>query len=151
MDIEPEHWGADGMIERSGRARFDYTLHGGAAPTGVQWYFRAETALPVAVQRWELPPGGSEGAHSHPPGDEALEEMYVLVSGAATMRVDDVVHDLAPGDAVLAPAGSHHDIVNPGPEPAVVLVVWGEPGTPLDWSRYGTGRASREAAARRDG
>lgn len=134
------------MHEPRGTAEIDHTLHGGAAPTRVQWYFREQTALPVAVQRWELPPGGGEGPHVHPAGDAALEELYVLVSGTAVMDVDGTTHRLAPGDAVLAPAGSDHDLRNPGDEPAVLLVVFGPPGTALDWRDFGTGRATHAAA-----
>lgn len=135
------------MLERRGTAAFDHALHGGAGRTRMQWYFRESSRLPVAVQFWQLPPGGSEGRHTHsehaPP---PLEELYVLVSGRAVMRVDGVTHELEPGDAVLAPAGSDHDLRNPGDESAQVLVIFGEPGTPVDWSRFVTGRMSRDAA-----
>lgn len=133
------------MLERSGAGAFDHTLHGGAAPMRMQWYFREDTRLPVAVQSWQLPPGASEGMHAHE-DDAPLEELYVLVSGHAVMRVDDATHEMAAGDAVLAPAGSHHDLRNTGVEAAHVLVIWGEPGTPLDWSRFASGRMSRDAA-----
>ena len=139
------------MLEPAGRAQFAITLHDGERPSDLQWYFREESTLPVAIQRWELPPGGSEGMHAHPPGAEALEEIYVLLDGAAVMTVDGVRHDLGPGDAVLARAGTQHDLRNPGPEPASVLVVWGQPGTGMDWTRYRTGRASRDAAERETG
>jgi mannose-6-phosphate isomerase-like protein (cupin superfamily) len=135
------------MLERNGAGAFNCTLHGGAASTRVQWYFRECTQLPVAVQSWQLPPGGSEGMHIHsedaPP---PLEELYVLMSGRAVMRVDDATHELQAGDAVLAPAGSDHDLHNVGDETAHVLVIWGEPGTALDWSRFATGRLARDEA-----
>jgi len=134
------------MREPAGSGAFDHTLHGGSAPTRMQWLFREETALPVAVQRWDLPPGGSEGVHAHPPGDEALEELYVLLEGQATMHVDDATYELAPGDAVLAPAGSRHDLQNTGAGGARLVVVWGRPGSGVDWSRYASGVASRAAA-----
>lgn len=135
------------MLETAGSAQFEITLHGGSGSTEVQWYFREQTSLPVAIQRWRIPPGGSEGRHVHPEsGDGALEEIYVLLSGTAVMTVDGERADLAAGDAVLARAGTSHDIVNPGNEPTVVLIVWGPPGTALDWTRSRTGRASHAAA-----
>ncbi len=134
------------MLERSGRAAFDHTLHAGAASTRMQWYFRESTELPVAVQRWELPPGGSEGLHSHPGGDTPLEELYILVAGEAVMRVDDDIHPMAPGDAVLAPVGSEHDLRNTGPGPAVLIVVWGPPGNGPSWTGFTTWQKSRAAA-----
>lgn len=138
------------MIERSGTGRFRHRLHGGDGTVGIQWYFREESTLPVAVQRWELAPGTSEGAHAHPADDDSLEEIYVVVEGTVTMRVDDATHTLHPGDAVRAPVGARHDLVNPGPETAAVLIVWGPRGAGLDWSRYRTGRASRAAAEGND-
>lgn len=135
------------MFERRGTAAFDHVLHEGAAPTCVQWYFREGSRLPVAVQSWQLPPGGAEGMHVHyehaPP---PLDELYVLVSGRAVMRVNGATYELQPGDAVLAPAGSNHDLRNSTAEPAHVLVIFGEPGTAIDWSRFATGRMSRDAA-----
>ncbi len=55
--------------------------------TRVQWYFLDRSQLPVAVQLWELPPGGTGGMHGHP-ADVPLEELYVVVEGSAEMRVD---------------------------------------------------------------
>lgn len=138
------------MIERSGAGRFRHRLHGGDGTVGVQWYFREESTLPVAVQRWELAPGTSEGAHTHPADGDSLEEIYVVVEGTVVMTVDDLTHTLNPGDAVRAPVGTRHDLANPGPEAAAVLIVWGPRGDGLDWSRYRTGRAARDAAERAD-
>ncbi len=132
------------MLERHGSAAFDYDLHGGTALTRIQWYFLDRSRLPVAVQLWELPPGGSEGMHSHP-HDEPLEELYLVVEGCASMDVDGATHELHPGDAVLAPVESHHDLRNTGTTPLKVVVVWGRPSEPVDPSQYGTGRAARAA------
>lgn len=134
------------LLETAGSARFGITLHDGDGAIDVQWYFREQTSLPVAIHRWRIPPGGSEGMHAHPEGDAALEEIYVLLTGTAVMTVDGERIELAPGDAVLARAGTSHDIVNPGAVPADVMVVWGRPGTAPDWTRSRTGRASHAAA-----
>lgn len=45
------------------------------------------------------------------------------------MHVDDERHELGPGDAVLAPVGSQHDLRNTGTGTLTVVVVWGRPGT----------------------
>ncbi|MDA3625470.1 cupin domain-containing protein [Saccharopolyspora sp. WRP15-2] len=136
------------MLERAGSAAFDYDMHGGTALTRVQWYFLDRARLPVAVQLWELPPGGAEGMHAHRE-DEPLEELYLVVEGTATMRVDEQTHVLGPGDAVLAPVGSDHDLHNTGGTVLKVVVVWGRPAE-ADWSNFGTARASRQARARSD-
>lgn len=133
------------MLERAGETAFDHDMHEGALPMRVQWYLLDRSRLPVAVQLWELPPGGSEGLHSHEE-DEPLEELYLVVEGSARMRVDDEQHDLGPGDAVLAPVGSRHDLRNTGADTLKVVVVWGRPATePPDWSPFRTAHASRAA------
>ena len=133
------------MLERAGSTAFDYDMHGGADLTRVQWYFLDETRLPVAVHLWELPPGGAEGMHSHGE-DEPLEELYLVVEGSARMRVGDETHELGPGDAVLAPVGSEHDLRNTGQTTLKVVVIWGRPAE-ADWSPFGTAKAARQARA----
>jgi mannose-6-phosphate isomerase-like protein (cupin superfamily) len=66
------------------------------------------------------------------------------MEGTARMSVDGRVHQLHAGDAVLAPAGSEHDLANTGSGPLRVLVVWGEPGA-ADYSSFGSHRAARAA------
>lgn len=122
------------MFEQAGSKAFEYTLHEGAKPATVQWYFADEATLPVAVNLWELPPGGTEGMHSHD-NRNPIEELYLVVQGEAMMRVDDDEYELGPGDAVLAPVGSNHDLRNTGSTPLKVLVIWGRPDT-TDWSAY---------------
>ncbi len=135
------------MLEREGSTAFEYDMHGGSELTTVQWYFLDRSRLPVAVQMWELPPGGAEGMHSHN-DDQPLEELYLVVDGRATMRVDAQTHELGPGDAVLAPVNSEHDLRNTGDTTLRVVVVWGRPAE-VDWSGFGTARASRDARERR--
>lgn len=132
------------MLEPAESTAFDYDLHGsGGEFTRVQWYFLDRTRLPVAVQLWQLPPGGAEGKHSHGV-DDPLEELYLVVAGTAVMRVDDQTHELGPGDAVLAPVGAEHDLRNSGETTLRVVIVWGRPGE-ADWSGFGTAAAARAA------
>lgn len=163
------------MLERRGGGAFEYDLHGGGAElTTIQWYFHERSRLPVAVQMWELPPGGAEGMHAHGVGptgssgvgegshrgatggeraaeldEEPLEELYLVVEGGGSMRVDGEEHQLGPGDAVLAPAGSEHDLHNTGEGTLRVVVVWGRPAAPVDWSAFGTARAARRQREQR--
>jgi mannose-6-phosphate isomerase-like protein (cupin superfamily) len=142
----------DVIVETRGHAEFPYVLHGGSAPIRAQWYFRAENRLPVAVQRWSFPPGGTEGLHAHPDPTEPgahpspLDELYLLVSGRATITLADRTVELSPGDALLAPAGTRHGVRNDGPEPAEFVLVWGPPGVGMDWSASRMGVLSAEAA-----
>ncbi len=52
-------------FKRAGQTTFDYQLHGGKGTAKFQWYFLDQSRLPVAVQRWDLQPGASEGLHAH--------------------------------------------------------------------------------------
>ena len=133
------------MLERSGDHDFDYALHEGS-PVRVQWHFHGQSELPVAVQTWELPPGGFEGMHAHSENDLALEEIYIVLEGAGRMRVDAETFDLAAGDSVLARVGTNHDLRNTGNGPLKMLVIWGKPGE-ADYSNFGSARLARAARA----
>ncbi len=132
------------MIERAGEHTFDHTLHGGNGPIRMQWHFLDTSRLPVAVQTWELPPGASEGMHVHDPDQQPLDELYLVLAGNGRMHVDDETYDVVAGDAVLAAAGTWHDLANTGPDPLRILVIWGEPET-TDWSGFKTAQAAGRA------
>ena len=132
------------MLERAGDHAFPYELHGGSV-TKMQWHFHGQSELPVAVQTWELPPGGSEGMHVHAEPGRPLEEMYLVVAGSGHMTVDGETFPVAAGDAVLAKVGVQHDVRNTGKEPLRLVVVWGEPRA-SDYSEFGS--ATSAAAAR---
>lgn len=137
--------GDGNVFEHAGHAAFHHQLHGGEGKTRFQWYFLDQSRLPVAVQRWDLEPGASEGMHAH--GDDLpLEELYLVIDGEATMHVDGRPFHLRSGDAVLAPVNSEHDIVNTGDSTLRLVVVFGTPTQkPDDWSWSAMATASRSA------
>jgi len=57
-----------------------------------------------------LPPGGSTRRHYH----RASEEFYFLLEGNGTMELDGETRRVGPGDAVLIPPGSRHQITATG-------------------------------------
>ena len=124
------------MLEKRGEHSFEHELHGGSRMR-VDSHFAGTMSLPVAVQTWELPPGGSEGLHTHHEGPTALEEFYLVISGTARMRVGPAVHELAAGDCVLAIPGTEHDLCNTGAGTLRMLVVWGPPGQ-VELGGFGT-------------
>ena len=69
--------------------------------------FLRQSELPVAVQTWELPPGGFEGMPAHAGPDGALEEIYVVIEGAGRMEIDGETFEIGAGDSVLARPGTH--------------------------------------------
>ena len=64
-----------------------------------------------------LPPGGATEAHRHP----RTEEIYYILRGAGLMRVGAAERAVGPGDAILIPPGSVHQIRNAAAEPLVFL------------------------------
>ena len=64
-------------------------------------------------------PGQSQKPHSH--GDQ--DKIYVVLEGEGRVRVGDAEETLGPGEAVIAPAGVEHGVVNAGPASLLMLVV----------------------------
>ena len=57
------------------------------------------------------------------PHDE--DELYIVAAGSGTFVVDGEPLSFAPGDALLAPAGSHHRFVDFSEDLALWFVFWG--------------------------
>lgn len=57
-----------------------------------------------------LPVGASTTAHQH----IRTEEIYYILDGEGSMRVDDVTATVRAGDAIAIPPGSSHQITNTG-------------------------------------
>lgn len=73
----------------------------------------------VMMVNWaKLPGGASFAQHMH----EDMDEVFVLVSGIARMRVEDETVLMEKGDAVLVPMKKSHRMVNPGGKDAEYVV-----------------------------
>ena len=64
-------------------------------------------------------PGQTQKAHTH--GDQ--DKIYVVLEGRARITVGGSEDTLGAGEAVIAPAGVEHGLVNDGQAPVLVLVV----------------------------
>ena len=64
-------------------------------------------------------PGQSQRAHTH----DAQDKIYYVLEGAGRFSLGGADERLAAGDALVAPAGVQHGLVNDGAEPLLVLVV----------------------------
>ncbi len=53
-----------------------------------------------------VPAGSSTCRHHH----RASEEFYFILEGSGIMEIDGARHDIVPGDAILIPPGSRHQI-----------------------------------------
>jgi mannose-6-phosphate isomerase-like protein (cupin superfamily) len=114
--------------DSTGNEPLRYVLRGGASATRLQRYLHG---LPVSTEPWELPPGGGKERNVHQ--GNPSEEIYLILRGNVEMMVDGVIHQLQPGDAVIAMPQSSHNIRNPGDEPAELLVIWFGPDGPIGW------------------
>jgi mannose-6-phosphate isomerase-like protein (cupin superfamily) len=70
-----------------------------------------------SVAEATVPPGGETLEHYH----RTTEEVYLFLSGAGRMRLDDEEADVRAGDTVVIPPGTNHKLWNAGPEPLVFL------------------------------
>jgi quercetin dioxygenase-like cupin family protein len=67
--------------------------------------------------------GQAHRAHTHADQDK----LYLVLQGKGTATVGSESSEVEAGDVVLATAGVEHGLSNSGPEPLVVLVVFGPP------------------------
>jgi mannose-6-phosphate isomerase-like protein (cupin superfamily) len=101
-------------------------IHDGVGTIVRRMFFREQSQLPVRFDIWELPPGASEGSHTHG-AERALEEIYYVLQGTGTMTIEGEAVALTPGDAVLVPPGVDHGLVNDGSEPLRLVLLFGAP------------------------
>ncbi len=66
-----------------------------------------------------LEAGQSQAPHTH----AAEDKVYLVLEGEGTFCVGEEEEALEAGQAVLAPAGDVHGVINEGPERLVVLVL----------------------------
>jgi len=64
-------------------------------------------------------PGQAQTAHTHAEQDK----VYVVLEGEGRFSLGEREERLGPGEAVVAPAGTPHGLVNDGTGPLLVLVV----------------------------
>jgi len=68
-------------------------------------------------------PGQSQTAHTH----DGQDKIYYVLEGAGRFTLGQSEERLVSGEALLAPAGVEHGLVNDGAEPLLVLVVVAPP------------------------
>ena len=90
-------------------------VYGGKGTIDIGYFFRHEGfAEPALLLIYTLPPGASEGMHTHGPGEEAgsFDEFYYVISGSGEMSVDGDCVQVTAGDYVYVPNGVPHGIAN---------------------------------------
>ncbi len=68
-------------------------------------------------------PGQSQKAHTH----DAQDKIYYVLEGSGRFSLGHEEERLSAGEALVAPAGIAHGLVNDGSEPLLVLVVVSPP------------------------
>jgi mannose-6-phosphate isomerase-like protein (cupin superfamily) len=81
------------------------------------------TTARVQLDLYCVDAGQSQKPHTH--GDQ--DKIYVVLEGRGRFSVGTEEERLGAGEAVVAPAGVEHGLVNDGPEPLLVLVVVAPP------------------------
>jgi mannose-6-phosphate isomerase-like protein (cupin superfamily) len=93
--------------------------HDGGGVTTVYPFFTNDKSLKMAFRKRVLHPGSSIGYHL---GDK--QEIYYVVSGHGTIRINDKDFPLAPGDAMLLKPGTSHGIKPAANEDLAVMITY---------------------------
>lgn len=90
-------------------------VHEGKGTLAVTSFRFDKAANPASFVSYDIPPGGSEGVHTHQlddPVEGSFDEFYYIVSGQGQMRIGDETVPVKPGDHVFTPIGVPHGIEN---------------------------------------
>jgi oxalate decarboxylase/phosphoglucose isomerase-like protein (cupin superfamily) len=91
-------------------------LYGGKGTIAVRRVFRqARSPDPVLLAIYRLPPGTSEGVHSHGKdgaSDGPLDEFYYFIAGNGEMRIGESRVAVSAGDYLFIPVGVPHGVEN---------------------------------------
>lgn len=100
----------------------------------------------VALWRNWAKPGQQVRRHSHD-----VEEVIFVVRGRMTASLGDESHELAAGDALVAPAGVVHGFANPGPDDLEIAAAFPSASPETYWADEAdlTGLHLDQLAARR--
>ena len=69
--------------------------------------------------------GQAQKPHTH----DAQDKLYYVVKGAGRFSLGGKEEALVEGEALVAPAGVEHGLINDGPSPLIALVVVAPPPT----------------------
>lgn len=102
----------DGMIEIAG-------IHAGKGKGKAKWFRFDGAAAPANFMIYDLPPGSSEGVHTHFLDDRnkegSFDEYYYIISGTGQMEIDGEIVAVVKGDHVHTPLEVAHGVENTHP------------------------------------
>ena len=91
-------------------------VHEGNGTISVRFFPFDKNPMPAHFVIYEIPPGASEGVHTHHLGDTVLgpfDEYYYIIAGQGEMLIDGNAVAVKAGDHVHTPLGVSHGISNP--------------------------------------
>ena len=91
-------------------------VHAGKGAIEIKLFFRDDGASkPALLLIYNIPPGASEGVHTHNVGDQKMgsyDEFYYILSGTGVMEIAGEKLPVTAGDHVFTPNGVAHGIEN---------------------------------------
>ncbi|MEO8671540.1 MAG: cupin domain-containing protein [Tahibacter sp.] len=93
--------------------------HGGAGTTEALNFFLNEPSPSLVLRKRVLHPGASIGLHK-----QDRDEIYYVLSGRGRYVLDQTVHAVSAGDALLTRPGSTHAIQQSGDDDLVLLICY---------------------------
>jgi len=95
-------------------------IHSGVGTIGVKFFRFESTPHPANFLIYDIPPGASEGVHTHTLANEngkgAFDEYYYVLSGSGRMEIDGEHVLVKAGDHIHTPLGVSHGIENTAAE-----------------------------------
>lgn len=101
------------------------------------------TAFGVNVENF---PAGHDRYPDHDHSADGQEEVYLILSGRATLTIDDEDHPMRPGSIAFVPAGTSRRITNPDSD-VQILAIGGNPQTPFSEVLAARAKAANAAQA----
>jgi quercetin dioxygenase-like cupin family protein len=102
----------EGAVEITG-------IHAGKGKVKTKWFRFDGASTPANFMIYDLPPGTSEGVHTHFLDDRnkegSFDEYYYIISGMGQMEIDGDVVAVAKGDHVHTPLEVAHGVENTHP------------------------------------
>ena len=77
----------------------------------------------VLLDLYALEPGQSQKVHSH----DGQDKVYVVLEGRGRITVGSAAESVEAGEAVVAPAGTAHGVINDSGERLLLLVLVSPP------------------------
>lgn len=81
------------------------------------------TGRSTQIVAMALPPGVDIGSETHP----HVEQLLFIQSGHGEAVLDGKMEPLGPGDAIVVPAGTKHNVTNTGRTPLKLFTIYSPP------------------------